>query len=100
MRASGFYVVMNALATATLAVCLGAAVRAQDTASGPLTPAPSEDHNVHRVTTTDAAPAPAGLPPAEIIRAFAEKEDRYARARSGYGYRKTIKLTEFGKDGQ
>jgi len=34
------------------------------------------------------------------VKAFAEKEDRYLRARVGYGYKKTIKLTEFGKDGQ
>ena len=93
---------MNALlkgaAGTAMALCLGAAVSAQDQASGPLTP-PSEDHKVHRVTTTDAAPPPP-LPPAEIVKAFAEKEDRYVRARSGYGYKKTIRLTEYGRDGQ
>lgn len=40
------------------------------------------------------------MPPAEIIKAFAEKEDQYLRSRIRYGYKKTIKLTEFGKDGQ
>ena len=103
MEAQGFYGVMNGLAKgavgATLALCLSAAMSAQDQASGPLTPPPSEDHNVHRVTTSDA-PAPPALPPAEIVKAFAEKEDRYVRARGGYGYKKTIKLTEYGRDGQ
>ena len=91
---------VRAGAAAILAFCLGAASGAQDTASGPLTPPPTENHNVHRATTTDAAPAPAGLPPEAIIKAFAEKEDLFARARGGYGYKKTIKVTEFGKDGQ
>jgi len=103
MEAYGFYRAMNAVAKTLLMVGLvlgcGAVARTQDT-SGPLTPPPTEDHNVHRVTTTDAAAAPPGLPPAEIVKAFAEKEDRYLRARVGYGYKKTIKLTEFGKDGQ
>jgi hypothetical protein len=103
METHGFYGVMNALAKgaagAAMALCLSAAMSAQDQASGPLTPPPSEDHNVRRVTTTDAA-APPALPPAEIVKAFAEKEDRYVRARSGYGYKRTIKLTEYGRDGQ
>jgi hypothetical protein len=89
----------KALATGTLALFCGALMRAQDT-SGPLTPPPSEDHHVHRVTTADPAAVPPALPPAEIVKAFAEKEDRFLRARVGYGYKKTIKLTEFGKDGQ
>jgi hypothetical protein len=103
MEAYGFYRAMNAAANTLLAGGLmlfcAAMVGAQDT-SGPLTPPPSEDHNVHRVTTTDAAAAPPALPPAEIIKTFAQNEDRYLRARVGYGYKKTIKLTEFGKDGQ
>src|SRR5215470_18862258 len=94
--------VMNPLAKAALLVtvggCFSAATRAQET-NRPLTP-PPEDHNVHRVTTTDQPAVPLALPPAEIIKAFAEKEDRYARARGGYGYKKTIKLTEYDKDGQ
>jgi len=75
-----------------------AAANGQD--SGPLTPPPADTHNVHRVTTTDSAAVPPALPPAEIIKAFAEKEDQYLAARVRYGYKKTIKLTEFGPDGQ
>jgi len=79
-----------------MALCYSA--RGQD--SGPLTPPPSDTHNVHRVTTTEPAATPPPMPPAEIIKQFAEKEDQYLQARVRYGYRKTIKLTEFGKDGQ
>jgi hypothetical protein len=80
-----------------LAVCGGAGVRAQDP-TGPLTPPP--EHDVHRVTTTQPAEAPPPMPPEEIIKSFAEKEEKFLRARVQYGYKKTIKLTEFGKDGQ
>jgi len=87
----------NALVAAMLmAFCYTA--RGQD--AGPLTPPPSDTHNVHRVTTTDPAATPPPMPPAEIIRQFAEKEDQYLQALVRYGYKKTIKLTEFGKDGQ
>lgn len=102
MEAQKLYGMVNALAkvagAAALALSLGAAARAQGS-NGPLTPPPTEDHNVRRVTTKDAAAVPPALPPAEIVKAFAEKEDSYARARGGYGYKKTIKLTEYGKDG-
>src|SRR6516225_10116329 len=84
---------------ATLAMILaGVPASAQD-ANGPLTPPPADTH-VHRVTTTEPAAVPPPMAPAEIIKAFAEKEDQYLRARVRYGYQKTIKLTEFGKDGQ
>jgi len=73
--------------------------RAQQ-ASGPLTPPPAVDHSVRRVTNTDPSAVPPPRPPAEIIKAFAEKEEQYLRARIHYGYKKSIKLTEFGKDGQ
>jgi hypothetical protein len=103
MEAHGFYRAMNSAAkvllAGSLALFCGAMVRAQDS-NGPLTPPPTEDHNVHRVTTTDPAAVPPALPPAEIVKAFAEKEDLYLRVRAGFGYKKTVKLTEFGKDGQ
>ena len=34
-----------------------------------------------------------------IVKHFAEKEEEYAKARIHYGYKKTIKLTEYGADG-
>jgi len=88
----------GAVLTATLMSFWGAPGLGQD--PGPLTPPPAESHGVHRITTTDPAAAPPALPAEEIIKAFAEKEEQYQRARVRYGYKKTIKVTEFGKDGQ
>ena len=73
--------------------------RAQD-AQGPLTPAPSEEHNVRRLGTEPETPAPPSLPPDEIIRRFSQKEDEFIAARPNYGYRKTIRIDEFGDDGK
>jgi hypothetical protein len=92
--------VLRASFLALLVVTFCAVVaRAQD-ASGPLTPPPAEEHNVRRVNTTDAPEAPPALPPAQIIKEFAEKEEKFLRARVQYGYKKSIKLTEYGPDGQ
>ncbi len=77
----------------------GGRAAAQD-AQGPLTPAPSEEHNVRRLGTEPEPPAPPWLPPDEIIRRFSEKEDQFFAARPGYGYRKTIRIDEFGPDGK
>jgi hypothetical protein len=92
---------MNHLSTGCRALALmmfaAASVSAQD-ASGPLAPPP--EHDVHRVTTTQPAEAPPALSPAEIIKEFAAKEEKFLRARVQYGYKKSMKLTEFGPDGQ
>src|SRR6266478_3840049 len=92
---------MNALQhgalAAALALSCAAGVRAQDP-TGPLTPPP--EHDVRRVTTTQPSEAPPAMLPAEIVKSFAEKEEKFVRGRVQYGYKKTIKLTEFGKDGQ
>jgi hypothetical protein len=82
-------------AFAVCAIC----VNAQD-ASGPLTPPPATEHNVHRVTTSEATEPPPPLAPAEIIKAFSAKEEQYWRQRIQYGYKKSIKVTEFGSDGK
>lgn len=71
---------------------------AQD-ASGPLTPPPPE-HDVRRMTTVAEPEAPPALPPEEIIRRFAQKEDEYLAMRGKYGYRKTLRIQEFGPDGK
>jgi hypothetical protein len=76
-----------------------AQVDAQD-AQGPLTPAPSEEHRVRRLGTEPEPPAPPSLPPDEIIRRFSQKEDEFLAARPNYGYRKTIRIDEFGEDGK
>jgi len=76
----------------------GAPARAQDTAQGPMTPPP--EHHVTRVGTESTPGAPPDLPEAEIVKRFSQKEDEYIRSRSGYTYRKTIRIQEFGEDGQ
>jgi hypothetical protein len=79
--------------------CGGVRANAQD-AQGPLTPAPSEEHNVRRLGTEPEPPAPPSLPAEEIIRRFSQKEDQFIAARPNYGYRKTIRIDEFGEDGK
>lgn len=79
-------------------VAIGASTAIAQDANGPLTPPP--EHDVHRITTTQPAEAPPSLAPAEIIKEFAAKEEKFLRARVQYGYKKSIKLTEFGRDGQ
>ena len=74
------------------------AARAQET-QGPRTPPPPE-HNVKRVTTdAPTVEAPPDTPQPLIIKQFAQKEEEYARARVRFGYKKTVKLTEYGPDG-
>ncbi|MGA2096984.1 MAG: hypothetical protein ABSH39_11840 [Candidatus Acidiferrum sp.] len=78
------------------AACLSRAVCYAQT--GPLTP--PADHDVHRVGTEPVPAAPPALPPEEIIKRFSQKEDVYLAARAGYTYKKTVRLQEFGPDGQ
>ena len=66
---------------------------------GPQPPPPPE-HSVKRVTTDQpSAEAPPSMPQPLIIKHFAEKEEEYAKARAHYGYKKTVRLTEYGADG-
>jgi hypothetical protein len=90
---AGFYLALNA------ALLFAAdAARAQEK-QGPQTPPPPE-HNVKRVTSDQpTAEAPPTMPQPLIIKHFAEKEEEYAKARIHYGYKKTIRLTEYGQDG-
>ncbi len=98
---SALNIVLTAVPNIVLAfaflICGATVSRAQD-ASGPLTPPP--EHDVHRVTTNQPVEAPPAKPPAEIVKEFAAKEEKFLRARVGYGYKKSIKLTEYGHDGQ
>lgn len=64
---------------------------------GPIVP--PKPPNVIRIPT-NPAPEKAPLPPDEIVRRFAAQEDTYARALSGYTYRRTVRLQEFGSDGK
>lgn len=71
---------------------------AQENAPGPLAPPP--EHDVKRIVGVPEAPAPPSLPPAEIIKAFSEKEQLYVSTRPQYSYRKTIRIQELGPDGR
>jgi hypothetical protein len=83
-----------------LVVCAtqGTPVSAQAGQQGPLAPPP--DHHVTRIETGSAPEAPPSVPEAEITRRFSLKEDEYILSRTGYSYRKTIRIQEFGPDGQ
>jgi hypothetical protein len=45
-------------------------------------------------------PEPPPVPPEEIIRRFAAKEDEMLRASMGYGFQKSVRLEEIGPDGK
>ena len=71
---------------------------AQNSQQGPLAPPP--EHNVHRVSSEATPDAPLALPAEEVIKRFVAKEDENFLARPRYGYRKTLRIQEFGPDGQ
>src|SRR6202162_1632714 len=83
-----------------IAGLLGARVtglRAQEGPQGPME-APAE-HHVSRIGTEPEPPAPPLLTAEEIIRRFSQKEDEYLKSRSNYGFRKSVRIQEFGPDG-
>ena len=72
-------------------------LRAQEGPQGPME-APAE-HHVSRIGTEPEPPAPPSLPVEEIIRRFSQKEDEYLKSRPNYGFRKSVRIQEFGADG-
>ncbi len=87
---------VRAVLGAMLLVCAGGA-RAQES-SAPLAPPP--EHNVKRLGNTPEPPEPPALPPDEIIKKFAQKEDQFVAVRPTYGARKTIRIDEYDPKGQ
>jgi hypothetical protein len=83
-----------------LVVCASQAspVRAQAGQQGPIAPPP--EHHVTRIGNESEPEAPPALPEAEITKHFSLKEDKYILSRTRYTYRKTIRIQEFGPDGQ
>src|SRR6202011_4441879 len=73
------------------------ALRAQGTSQGPME-APAE-HHVSRIGTEPEPPAPPLLPVEEIIRRFSQKEDEYLKSRPNYGFRKSVRIQEYGPEG-
>jgi hypothetical protein len=72
-------------------------LRAQGSSQGPME-APAE-HHVSRIGTEPEPPAPPSLPVEDIIRRFSVKEDEYLKSRPNYGFRKSVRIQEFGPDG-
>jgi hypothetical protein len=72
---------------------------AQDTPQGPMAPPPPE-HRVVRIGNTSEPEAPPTTPEIEIIKRLAQKEDAFLMARVRYSYKKTVRIQEFGPDGQ
>jgi len=83
-----------------LAAFLGAGdfAAAQENGPGPLAPPP--EHKIERVVGVAQPEAPPSLPPAQIITAFAKKEDLYQAQRPLYSYKRSIKIQELGPDGR
>jgi hypothetical protein len=90
--------VLRAIVLLVLSAMLGASLWAQDAAQGPIAPPP--EHHVTRVGNVSEPAAPPSLPEAEIVKHFSQKEDEYILSRTGYTYRKTIRIQEFGPNGQ
>ncbi len=89
--------ILRAVAFFALAVMHGSQMHAQDAAQGPIAPPP--EHRVTRVGIASEPAAPPTLPEVEIVKHFSQKEDEYILSRTGYSYRKTIRIQEFGADG-
>jgi hypothetical protein len=93
-----FSFVLRTLGVLILGAIQGSPLRAQDAAQGPLVPPP--EHHVTRIGNVSEPEAPPSLPEADIIKRFSQKEDEYILSRTHYTYRKTIRIQEFGADGQ
>jgi hypothetical protein len=89
-----FFVILLVLAAGG-AIC--PVLAAQGNPTGPMTTAPPR--TVMRIPAT-STPESSAIPPDEIIKRFAAKEDTFARASRGFGYRKSIVVQEIGEDGK
>src|SRR5256884_1026242 len=90
--------VLPTLVLFILAAIQGSPLQAQDAPQGPIAPPP--EHHVTRIGNESEPEAPPSLPEAEIVKRFSQKEDEYILSRTHYTYRKTIRIQEFGTDGQ
>jgi hypothetical protein len=100
MRSNGTRMTRNFFAILIL-LAMGAAgcpkLAAQGTTTGPMTTPPPR--TVMRIPA-NSTPEASAIPPDEIVKRFAAKEDVFARASQGFGYRKTIVVQEVGDDGK
>jgi hypothetical protein len=87
-----------ALAVLGVLVVGGLPLLAQEAPKGPIAPPP--EHHVTRMGNEPVPEAPPSLPEAEIIKRFSQKEEEYLLSRTRYTYKKTVRIQEFGPDGQ
>jgi hypothetical protein len=80
------------------ALFLSARVVVAQESSAPMAPPP--EHDVKRLGNTPEPAEPPSLPPEEIIKKFAAKEDEFVAVRPTYGARKTIRIDEFDRTGK
>ncbi len=73
-------------------------LRAQQPPEGPMAPPP--EHRVARIGNTSDPGEPPTLPIDQVVKKLTQQEDSYALAHTHYTYRKTIRIQEFGPDGQ
>jgi hypothetical protein len=83
----------------TAALLAGACGVAAQESQAPMTPPPA-DHDVRRIGNTPEPAEPPSLPPEEIIKKFAAKEDEYVAARPTYSSRRTVRIDEFDRQGK
>jgi hypothetical protein len=97
-REKNFTWTLPAVVFLALSAIQGSPLRAQAAQQGPIVPPP--EHHVTRVGNESEPEAPPSLPEAEITKHFSLKEDEYLLYRTHYTYLKTIRIQEFGADGQ
>ena len=72
-------------------------IHAQDAGPGPMKPPASL---ALPPPAPETKPEPPPIPPEEMIRRFAAREDEMLRASLNYGFQKSVRLEEFGPDGK
>lgn len=94
---SSRFIAAALLGLATIAASPGC-ILAQGQA-GPMKPPAPPGPSVRIPTKSDKLD-PLPIPPDEIIKRFAAKEDEFARARDAYAFLKSVRLEEIGDDGK
>jgi hypothetical protein len=84
-------------ACALLGLFAGVAISASGQDAGPMRP-PAPTVSPFPAPSSAAKPEPPPMPPEEMIKRFAAKEDEMIRAITGYNYQKSIRLEEIGPD--
>jgi hypothetical protein len=97
-RGEKYTLVLPAVVLLVVGATHGPLLKAQAGQQGPIAPPP--EHHVTRMGNETQPEAPPALPEAEITKRVSLKEDEYILSRTGYTYRKTIRIQEFGPDGQ